>query len=466
GKHRIGEGRGLGRGARPRWDRGSRGWPGRRSAAPRGRRLRGRPPALERHGGQAARRHRALRHARGRAPGAALRPWRRAGGRGARRRPQHRRRLLLRRRPDGRPFAHEGRPGGSRAPDRARGARRAPRRVRRGDPGARAGHDHGREQRHRHRRSDARRRPRPAGPERRPGLRQPPRGGGGAGGRALGAGERGGEPGPALGPAGRRRQLRDRHRLRVPAAPARADGARRDAALGLVRGPGCHAPLRRVLRRRPGRGGRPGRPAHRPGRRADVRRLRILRRAGRAWRTRAAAAARGRSPPGAGPRRAGRLHRAAGLGRRSLPPGQAVPLEVAFPARPRRRGDRRPAGPLRARAVADVGAGPAAGRRRHRARAHGRDRLREPGRGLRLHPDRDLGGPGAGRGERRLVARGVGGDAALRDRRRLREQPGRGGGGAHPRRLRRELRPARRAQGEVRPDEPLPAQPEHQAGRV
>ena len=56
--------------------------------------------------------------------------------------------------------------------------------------------------------------------------------------RAHRARQRRREPGPALGPQGRRRELRRRHRVRVPAAPRRADHLRRDAhapALGRAR---------------------------------------------------------------------------------------------------------------------------------------------------------------------------------------------------------------------------------------
>src|SRR4249919_1200982 len=59
----------------------------------------------------------------------------------------------------------------------------------------------------------------------------------------------------------------------------------------------------------------------------------------------------------------------------------------------------------------------------------------------------------------------LGRDGAPCERRRVPQLPrvGRGEGGARPCRLRRELRPAGRAQGQVRPGEPLPDEPEHHA---
>ena len=61
--------------------------------------------------------------------------------------------------------------------------------------------------------------------------RQPPRGRRRHRRRAAPHGERGRARGPVLGAAGRRRELRRRHRLRVPPAPGGPAGHRRDGAL-------------------------------------------------------------------------------------------------------------------------------------------------------------------------------------------------------------------------------------------
>ena len=73
----------------------------------------------------------------------------------------------------------------------------------------------------RRRRADPGRRPRSSDAPVRPDDRQPARGRGRAGRRRAGAGERRREPGPLLGVARRRRQLRRCHLVRVPAASGR-----------------------------------------------------------------------------------------------------------------------------------------------------------------------------------------------------------------------------------------------------
>ena len=96
-------------------------------------------------------------------------------------------------------------------------------------------------------------------------------------------------PGPLLGHARRRRQLRRGHQLRAPAAPDRPDRPGRDADLPGARWrPRCCANFRDVMARRPRRGRLGRRAAHRPARglrpragarAAGGRRGRLLRRA-------------------------------------------------------------------------------------------------------------------------------------------------------------------------------------------
>ena len=106
-------------------------------------------------------------------------------------------------------------------------------------------------------------------------------------------------------------------------------------------------------------------------------------------------------------------------------------------------------------------------RRGGRPGAGGRDRLglsrRQVGAGDRRGQPR----PGGQPGDDRLGAGLLGGAASVFGRRRLRQHDdGRGGRGAGPgaRRLRRQLRPPGADQGEVRPRQSLPRQPEHHAG--
>ena len=94
-------------------------------------------------------------------------------------------------------------------------------RVRPRDAGVRARDHRRRGLDHRHRRADARRRHRLAATPARPGLRQPAVRRRRHGRRAVPDRERRRERRPVLGAARRRRQLRHRHLVRVPAAPGR-----------------------------------------------------------------------------------------------------------------------------------------------------------------------------------------------------------------------------------------------------
>ncbi len=73
-----------------------------------------------------------------------------------------------------------------------------------------------------------------------------------------------GEPRPVLGDPRRRRELRRRHRVPLPAAPGRADRARRHADVPRVDGPQPGPVLARLHDRRPGRGRVRRRLHHRP----------------------------------------------------------------------------------------------------------------------------------------------------------------------------------------------------------
>ena len=74
--------------------------------------------------------------------------------------------------------------------------------------------------------------------------------------------------------------------------------------------------------------------------------------------------------------------------------------------------------------------------------------------------------PGQGRRASRVGGRLPGGAAPVLGRRRLSEHDHGRGPGSRPGGLRGELRPARQDQGEVRPGQPVPRQPEHPAERV
>ena len=105
---------------------------------------------------------------------------------------------------------------------------------------------------HWRRRPDAGRRHRLPVADVRPDDRQPARRGRGAGGRQLGDGERGGERGSVLGGARRRRQLRRRDLVPVPAAPGQ-HRLRRADVLADGQGGGAAAVLARLHPRRPPR---------------------------------------------------------------------------------------------------------------------------------------------------------------------------------------------------------------------
>ncbi len=112
-------------------------------------------------------------------------------------------------------------PGGS---DRPRQRRLAARRARRRRAGAPARLPGRRRLPHRRRRAHARRRDGPATAQARPDDRQPARGRAGYGGRPARARERGRASRALLGAPRRRRELRHRHVVRVPAASARPRG--------------------------------------------------------------------------------------------------------------------------------------------------------------------------------------------------------------------------------------------------
>ena len=183
--------------------------------------------ALERHDrpapcGRRPRRGRGGREARGEA-----RERERAPPRGAGRRPQHRRERQLRRRAPAGPHADEVGADRSGCTDGSCRAGRHPRRVRQGGAGVRA-RDAARHQLdHGSRWAHPRRRVRLAQPEARAHRRQPARGRRRHRGRRAAPRERTREPGPLLGGAGRRRELRGGDVLRVPAPPGRTRGAGR-----------------------------------------------------------------------------------------------------------------------------------------------------------------------------------------------------------------------------------------------
>ena len=267
-RHRRGD-RAAGR-VPPRTRRDRRPRPGRRDGPARGHRGARRPGRSHPAGGALGRRHRP-----GRAGGAVPAGDRRDGQGGrARTQLRQRRRRGLRRRA-GRPS----RPGGRRRP--GAGQRDLPRRLRDADlPGRGLGGRRG---------AAARGQGRPAGPD--PGQ---PRG------VLQAVGEHLGVPGPAQGPAGRRRSrsgpvLRRDHG---------ADGVECGRAAGLRRRRAGHAPPGR--RPRAGRGRRPGDQA-RPGR-AARRRVRGAAAATGA-RSRRRVAARARHAVGAGRTARRRLHR-------------------------------------------------------------------------------------------------------------------------------------------------------------
>ena len=195
--------------------------PGGRSS---GRGLRRAPEDLERLVRPQPGRDRPLRRSRGRDRRGQVRPGERPACGRPERRPLVPRLLRRRRRTDDRPLADEGRPGRSRAADRARAGRRPARRARPRDAGVRPRGPVGHRHPHRRRRPHPRRRDRldhaQARPLGRPAALGRPRHGRGR----VRARERGRERRPLLGRPRRRRQLRDRDRVRVPLRPARHAG--------------------------------------------------------------------------------------------------------------------------------------------------------------------------------------------------------------------------------------------------
>ena len=233
-----------------------------RAPAPRRRRIRRGPQDLERRDRPAAGADRPLRERRRRRRRPPARPRARPAARRPRRRPQRRGPVRQRRRPRDRPVADardRGRPRGAHRPRRRR---RPVGRPRRRDAGPRPGHRRRHRHPHGHRRAHARRRDRlahapprrhgrqPAGRRRRHRRRRP------------GARERGREPRPVLGPARRRRQLRDRDLVRVPPARGRADHPRRPALLRARGRPRGAALLPRLHRGRARRADDDPQPAH------------------------------------------------------------------------------------------------------------------------------------------------------------------------------------------------------------
>ena len=98
------------------------------------------------------------------------------------------------------------------------------------------------------------------------------------------------------------------------------------------------------------------------------------------------------------------------------------------------------------------------------ARRARRDGLLEPRCQVRDERARPLGFGRRGRARHRLGARVLRQVTAVCQRRRLHQLPHAGGGRPHRVRLRRDLQAAGRGEEEIRPDESLPDEPEHQAG--
>lgn len=280
------------------------------------------------------------------------------------------------------------------------------------------------------------------------------------------------EPRPPVGPQGRGRQLRRRHLARVPPLPG-DDGLRREPLL-----PG------RASRRRPtpvrplGRGGA-GRndvdhrvhapaagagPAGRPARQVDDRGAGVPPRSrGRGGGAAAAAARGGR----AASRRHLRDHALPGCRGDQRRPGRlagAVRARRAAERSPRRRDRHARAGRRRGLGLAAADAGDSPPRRRGGPRA-GRRQRDQPPRGAVRDAPRIAGGhprgSRTGQGVHRLGGRG---DAAVRNRRHPHQLPRRrrrGGGAGAGGLFGRALAPPGRAEGPVRPGQPLPAQPQH-----
>ena len=223
------------------------------------RRVRRAPRGLERDRRPPARAHRPLREC-GRRRGSDP-PCPRGGprDRGEVRRPQRHGPLGSRRRPDDRPLADVHGHRRSRRPARRRRGRRAPSLPRPRVAGTRARHHGGQRLAHRGRWPHARWRHGMARASGGPRVRQR---------RALHARhrrrrdrprDRVGGAGAVLGPSRRRRQLRRRDRVHVPAAPGRRACAGRRAHLPRGRRPRADAPLARPAGRRAAAGDPDGR---------------------------------------------------------------------------------------------------------------------------------------------------------------------------------------------------------------
>ena len=123
-------------------------------------------------------------------------------------------------------------------------------RARRGHPAVRTGHDRRQRLAHRRRWPHPRRRDGLARPPARPVLRQRDLLRDGHRGWRGGARVGGGERRAVLGSAGRRRELRRGHRVRVPAAPNRHPGTQRRVRLSRPGGRAGRCPLARSQRDR------------------------------------------------------------------------------------------------------------------------------------------------------------------------------------------------------------------------
>ena len=135
-------------------------------------------------------------------------------------------------------------------------------RARRRHAGARPGGHRRARDAHGRRRADARQRVGLARAQVRGHLREPHLRRGRDRGRPGAPRQRGREPRAALGPQGRRRQLRRRDRVRVPPAPGRAARVRRDDHAPARGGPGADALLPRLHGEGAGRGRRRPGAAH------------------------------------------------------------------------------------------------------------------------------------------------------------------------------------------------------------
>ena len=347
-----------------------------RGAADRPRRFRlrrGSQP-LQRHVRQAARADRSLRERRRRDKGRGVRACARPADRHPGRRTQRRRPGLGRRRRGDRPLADARRRGRSRRAHRPRRRRLHLGRGGRRDQRARARHPERDHLDHRCGRPHARRRPRPPHPQVRTRDRQPARGRGGARERRAGPGQRGREPRPVLGAQRRRRELRRRDLVPVPAARCRARsspgptfwpvGERRRGPEGLPRLPAERAAgAERLLPVRV-RSARPAVPGGAPPAQGLRRRV-VLRGRGRGGSRRGDGATAGR-PARAAAARAGSdaTPRDSGRIRRGLPGRRPVVLACRLREGHPGRGDRDPREVRRRDADVEVHHAPVPDRRR------------------------------------------------------------------------------------------------------